>query len=253
MISTTRAGILQLADHQDSKPSHAARLNANTLASLPLHAGGFAHTDPETLTVYAYLSSVKTTQHDRLLGTEVFQHALRRYTDNAYDKLATLISGPITMDASIMKVLPPSAFLLARPPTPSSNPLDIETTKKIQSVIGKSVSDASRTRLRERVLPPVDTTDRPTIAAGVHILLITARSQQSHMMAGSLWYDSNLITSADCTLCAFCQITTSASPSSSSLTAPLLRPPANVTLAHGAQPAWPAMKTRWYCGLIAAI
>ena len=56
MISTTRAGILQLTDHQDSKPLHTARLNANTLVSLPLHAGGLAHTDPETLTVYAYLS-----------------------------------------------------------------------------------------------------------------------------------------------------------------------------------------------------
>ena len=72
MISTTRTAILQLTDHQDIKPSHVARLNANTLTSLPLHAGGFTHTDPETRTVYAYLSSVKTTQHDRLFGTGEF-------------------------------------------------------------------------------------------------------------------------------------------------------------------------------------
>ena len=95
------------------------------------------------------------------------------------------------MDASIMKVLPPSAALLARPAAPSSNPLDIKTTKKIQSVIGKSVSDASRTRLRERVLPPIDSNDRVTIATGVHILLITARSQQSRMMHG--WISDTMV------------------------------------------------------------
>ena len=47
MISATRAGILQLADHQDSKPSHVARLNADTLASLPAASTpdrGFSHT-----------------------------------------------------------------------------------------------------------------------------------------------------------------------------------------------------------------
>ena len=71
------------------------------------------------------------------------------------------------MDASIMKVLPPSATLLARPAAPSSNPLDIKTTKKIQSVIDKSVDDALRTRLCERVLPPIGSTNRTTIATGV--------------------------------------------------------------------------------------
>ena len=65
------------------------------ITSLPLHTGGFAHTDPETLVVYAYLTSVKATQYDRLLGTVEFQRALRRYMDHAYEKFATLISGPL--------------------------------------------------------------------------------------------------------------------------------------------------------------
>lgn len=157
----------------------------------PLDCGGLAQPTAVATSPYAFLASVRATQHDRILGTRDCQIALLRFTEPAYEMLSTAICSPLTDHPQIIKVLPPTASALARP-TANSSP-NTQPTKKIQSVIGKVVSHFGRLLLRNLVLPPIGSEDASAKATGTHFLLATSRSQQSRMIAASLWFDSNVI------------------------------------------------------------
>ena len=193
-IKEARAQILQLVDHDDPGTPATIQLHADMLAALPMSAGGFGHTTQIELSPCAFLASVKSTQHDSLLGTTRLQLALRPFCEHAYNLLQPMIDRPLDECPEVMKVFPPSATELTSGVQPSST-IRSKTTKKVQAALYSAVSATNRRRLRDIVLPSVGEADTHVIAKCVHIHLITARSQQSRMMVGSLWFDDNVIES----------------------------------------------------------
>ena len=166
------------------------------MAELPKTSGGFGHTSPVTLAPCAYLASVRATQHDPLLAERLNQLALRTYTEPAYDALDLLLDCPLDAYPDVLKVIPTSAAALALAAgLELSSNNRYKTPKKIQAAIYAAVSSTARTRLRASVMPPPSCTSDHLKAVAVHVHLITARSQQSRMMTGSMWFDSNVVES----------------------------------------------------------
>jgi hypothetical protein len=196
MVNTARREILQRFDHTDPGSPPPIESRSITIAQLPFRYGGLGHTSVAALAPAAFLSSVRSTQHDPKLSEHELQHALRVYTEPAYDLLTKSLHAPITSFPSVIRLLPATAAALANAPASPSTRLTKTTAKKIQSAIMSVANVTSRNTLRRDCHPSQIGENDLSAPASCHLHLITSRSQQSRMMVGSLWFDSNVIESA---------------------------------------------------------
>ena len=195
MIQQARIDILQESDHADPGNPPILTNRAHRAAELPIRHGGLGHSAATTLAASAFLASVRATQHDPLLSQHHCQQALRQYTDPAYELLAFNLKAPISSFPAIVRLLPTTAAALANAPASPSTRLTKTTGKKIQSALMGAVLTVARLDLRTTCHPNNAGQDDLSLPAACHIHLITARSQQSRMMIGSLWFDSNVVVS----------------------------------------------------------
>ena len=195
-IQSARQEILQIDDHSDPGMPQLVRQRSDALAQLPMRMGGFGQLATSTLAPCAYLAGVRATQHDPLLSEPSCQHAIRYYTEDAYDRLAYLLGASVSSFPDVVKLLPHSAKALADAPASSSTRLTKTTARKIQAAITAAVQCAERSTLRLDTHPDrVGPAHGLSKSTSIHYHLTTSRSQQSRMLVGSLWFTHNRVES----------------------------------------------------------
>jgi hypothetical protein len=165
------------------------------LAQLPTRLGGFGQVCGEHLAACAYLAGVRATQFDPLLEQPQHQKAIRRFTDDAYQRLEYDLGGKVESFPDIVKSLPPTARALEHAPRSPSTRLNKTTARKIQAAITRTLQSVNRARLRLDTHPDQIAGGHVSKSGSVQYHLLTSRSQQSRMLNGSLFFRHNRVES----------------------------------------------------------